>query len=41
MNEVLEELEFEIVMCQKTGKANLIPGLERALEVIEQMIKDN
>lgn len=36
MNEedILEELEFEIVMAQKAGHAELIPGLERAIKLI-------
>lgn len=32
--EIIEELEFEIVMCQKTGHAELIAGLERAIKII-------
>lgn len=31
---IVEELEFEITMAQKTGHNNLIPGLERAIKII-------
>lgn len=32
---VIEELEFEIVIAQKGGKVDLIPGLERAITIID------
>jgi hypothetical protein len=35
--EILEELEFEIVMCQKTGNADLIASLERAIKIINDL----
>lgn len=33
--EIIDELEFEIYMCTKSGKVDLIPGLEHAIKLIE------
>jgi hypothetical protein len=33
---ILEELEFELMMAERTGNANLVPGLERALMIVEE-----
>jgi hypothetical protein len=38
--ELIEEIEFDIVMCQKTGNADLIPGLERAIKIIAEMYRE-
>jgi hypothetical protein len=36
--EILEELEFELYMLDKSNKdQELIPGLERAIEIINEM----
>lgn len=32
---IIEELEFEIVIAQKGGKVDLIPGLERAIKIVD------
>ena len=37
MDNAIEELEFEIIMCQKSGKVDLIPGLERAIKIISEL----
>jgi hypothetical protein len=34
---IAEELEFELIMASKTGNANLVPGLERALSIVEEI----
>jgi hypothetical protein len=36
LDDLIEELEYEIVLAQRFGKANLIPGIERAIEVAGQ-----
>ena len=33
---LIEEIEFEIMMCQKSGHAELIAGLERAIKIINE-----
>lgn len=38
LSELLEELEFELVMAQKTGNADLVPGLERCINLIIESI---
>lgn len=35
--QIIDELDFEIMMAQKAGRADLIPGLERAIQIIEEM----
>lgn len=37
IEEIVEELEYEIVMCQKTGRAEYVAGLERAIEIIRDL----
>jgi hypothetical protein len=34
---ILEELEFELITASRTGNTNLVPGLERALAIIEEV----
>ena len=34
---VMEEIEFELMVAQRIGNANLVPGLERALQIIEEV----
>ena len=33
---IIEELEFELIMASRSGNANLVPGLERALQIAEE-----
>jgi hypothetical protein len=35
---ILEELEFELIVSVKTGNKDLVPGLERALSIIEEIV---
>jgi hypothetical protein len=35
--QIIEELEFEIMVAEKTGHQDLVPGLERALKIIGDM----
>ena len=35
--ELIEELEYERMLCQRFDSKNLLPGLTRALELIEQL----
>ena len=37
VNEIIGELELEIMLAQKGGKADLIPGLERAIKLISEL----
>jgi hypothetical protein len=34
--QILEEIEFELIMAERTGNANLVPGLQRALIIVEE-----
>lgn len=36
-DEILEELEFELYMLLKSDKSELIPGLEHAIKLINEM----
>lgn len=36
INEVIEELEYEIILAQRFGKPGLVAGIERAIEVASQ-----
>lgn len=33
---IAEEIEFEMMVAMKSGNQNLVPGLERALSIIEE-----
>jgi hypothetical protein len=33
---IVEELEFELVTASRTGNSRLVPGLERALMIVEE-----
>ena len=33
--ELIDNLEFEVMVCQKTGKQHLIPGIEHVIRLIE------
>lgn len=35
--EIIEELEYEVVMCEKTGNNALVPGLLRAINIIKEL----
>jgi hypothetical protein len=35
---LIEEIEFELIVATKTGNSNLVPGLERALAIVEEII---
>jgi hypothetical protein len=32
-----EEIEFELMVALRSGNPSLVPGLERALSIIEEM----
>jgi hypothetical protein len=34
--QIIEELEFMIMNAQKTGHSSLIPGLEKAITIVEE-----
>lgn len=34
IDELLDELEFELVQAQKNGNHELLPGIERCIEII-------
>lgn len=36
-DEILEELEFELYILQKSNSSELIPGLEHAIKLIVEM----
>jgi hypothetical protein len=36
INEVIEELEYEIILAQRFGKPELVAGLGRAIEIASQ-----
>ena len=36
-NQVIEEIEFDLITATRSGAESLIPGLERALEIIEEV----
>jgi len=33
---IMEELEFELIAATRSGNSNLVPGLERALLIVEE-----
>lgn len=35
--DLIEELEYEMMLCQRFDSKNLLPGLERAMQIIEEM----
>lgn len=37
IDELIEELEYELVMCQKSGKAEFVAGLERAIHILSEL----
>jgi hypothetical protein len=37
LTELIEELEYERVLCLRTNRKNLEPGLARALEIVEEL----
>jgi hypothetical protein len=34
--DVIEELSYEIILAQKLGKPELIPGIEHAIEIVSR-----
>jgi hypothetical protein len=36
-DQIVEELEFDLVLAGKAGNQSIIPGIEHALKIIEEM----
>lgn len=37
IDELLDELEFELVQAQKNGNQELLPGIERCIDIILEL----
>lgn len=37
IDEIIEEMEYEIVECEKGDRMYMIPGLKRAIEILREL----
>jgi hypothetical protein len=39
-NQIIEELEFELIAAARSSNQYLVPGLERAMTIIEEIYSE-